>query len=103
MKPFSNNNTYSTTTGERLNRQQIETRIRKAKGLLIDQQLLHYGYNFCQSCGINQNAGIPLDCSHTVSVKECLETGKAELAFDVDNMRVLCRRCHNEHDKTFLG
>ena len=102
MKQFSTTNTYLTSTGERLNRAQIETRIKKAKAEKIDQFTLENDYCFCEECGVNaSNARI--DCSHDVSVKECLETGFAEKAFDVENIKLLCRNCHNEHDRTYIS
>ncbi len=93
-------NTYSCSNGTRLTRSQIESRIRIAKQQKIDLMNLDQGYIACEECAINyMNARI--DCSHTISVKKCLETGRAELAFDVDNIRLLCRSCHEKHDKLY--
>ena len=103
MKLHSKKNTYSTSGGTRLTRSQIESRIRAAKSTVIDRQLLSHGYNFCEECGVNASGGEPLDCAHDVSVKECLESGRAELAYDTMNIEVLCRPCHRKKDKTFLG
>lgn len=100
VENFSTKNTYSTSTGERLTRSQIESRIRTAKAQKIDHFTFEHGYVFCEECGINaSNARI--DCSHTISVKECLETGRAELSYDIDNVRLLCRECHSLHDKLY--
>ena len=66
-------------------------------------QILEWGYNYCEQCLINANAGQPLDVSHKESVKVCLESGQAQKAYSVDNLRVLCRKCHREHDKTALN
>ena len=89
--------TYSTSTGERLTTSQIETRITYAKGLKLDQQLQELGYNRCEDC-LRNATGTYLDCSHDISVKECKESGQAELAFDVNNIMVRCRDCHKKHD-----
>lgn len=97
MKKFSTSNTYSTSEGQRLNRSQIEDKIRDAKQELITNHLIEFGYAFCVEC-MRNGSGTRLDCSHVVSVKECLESGRAELAHDVDNLRLLCRECHKKHD-----
>ena len=103
MKPFSNKNTYKESSGARVTRGLIERRTREAKAKKIDLQLLEHGYNFCEECGRNASSGERLDCAHTISVKECLESGRAELAYDVNNIRILCRPDHRKQDKTFLG
>ncbi len=90
-------NTYSTSTGQRLTRSQIESRIRKAKANVINDQLINYGYNFCKWCG--RSTGTYLDCAHTIPVSKCLNSGQAELAYDEENIQVLCRECHKKHDK----
>lgn len=89
--------TYSTSTGERLTKSVIDRRIREAKAKLIDQQLLEYGYNFCVDC--LASSGVRLDCSHEISVDECQKSGRAELAYDVNNMKIRCRTCHQKKDK----
>ncbi len=97
MRMMSNRNTYSTSTGERLTRTQIEWKIRKAKEQVLRKQREVYGYNFCSVC--MRNDCVPIDCSHDISVKTCLEQGKAELAWDVNNIKPTGRRCHNIKDK----
>lgn len=96
------NNTYSTSTGERLKKSVIDRRVRKAKEAKIEQMKDRYGYVFCESCGRNASAGLPLDCSHDESVKSCQENGRAEKAYDVGNITIRCRECHRKHDKTNL-
>lgn len=90
--------TYSTSSGERLTRSQIETRIRNSKRELLENQILEHGYNFCEDCGRNAS-GTRIDCSHNISVKKCLEEGMAEIAWDKYNMKVLCRECHQKKDR----
>ncbi len=92
-------NTYSTTEGRRLTRSQIESRIRKAKAAVIDAQFMEHGYNFCTQCHRSDRI---LDCAHKIPVKTCLENGMAELAWDVQNIRLLCRECHQRYDKLNL-
>lgn len=95
-------NHFSTSTGERISKAEIDRRIRAAKQEKISRMYEEYGYIFCEVCGLNSNAGVPLDCSHTISVDECQKTGRAELAYDVSNIKIRCRKCHQIHDNTNL-
>lgn len=90
-------NHYKTSTGERIGKSEIDRRIREAKEKKLNLQLEEHGYNFCEDCG--RSGGEYLDCSHVVSVKKCQDEGMVELAYDVGNIRVLCRPCHQRHDK----
>ena len=92
-----NKPTYSTSCGDRLTTQQIELRMTKAKKKLIENQFIDLGYNVCSKCFKNDCK--PLDCSHNISVKKAKEMGRAELCFDISNMEVLGRRCHQIKDK----
>lgn len=90
-------NTYSTSNGERLKKSVIDALVKKAKKEKLRQQFEEYRYNFCETCGISN--GTYIDCSHQISVKKCQEEGKTELAFDVNNITILCRKHHEERDK----
>ena len=90
-------NTYKTSSGERIKKSVIDRLVRSAKSQVIVNQVNTFGYNFCEEC--KQSSGAYLDCSHTLSVDQCQKQGKSELAWDVDNIRVLCRSCHRKHDK----
>ena len=90
-------NTYSTSTGERFTQSQIDARIRIAKAKALEMQFDEYGFHFCQNCKRN-SSGTRLDMSHNISVKECKETGRTELAFDFRNLTILCRLCHSSKD-----
>ncbi len=92
-------NTYSSTDGTRCSRSQIEARMRRTKFDIIQKQLMEHQYNFCQQCGRSQAV---LDCAHKIPVKICLENGMAELAWDENNIRILCRECHRDYDNTSL-
>ncbi|WP_299116881.1 hypothetical protein [uncultured Winogradskyella sp.] len=91
MKP-----TYSTSEGERFTTSQIERKMNYAKGILIDKQLQEHGYNFCTEC--ERNDCKPLDCAHIISVKEAKETGRSELCWDINNMRIIGRVHHQKQD-----
>ena len=91
-------NTYTTSTGERLRQSVIDSLIRKAKAAKLQEQHDEHGYNHCEDCGIS--SGTYLDCSHDIGVKDAKESGRTELAFDVNNITIRCRKCHQIHDKT---
>ncbi len=90
-------NSYSCSDGSRLKQSVIDSLIRKAKANKIREQFEEYGYNFCEECKIS--SGVYLDCSHNISVKKCKENGETEKAFDVNNITIRCRKCHQIHDK----
>ena len=94
-------NSYRLSTGERIAKTTIDSRVRAAKKLVLATQLLEFGYNFCVDCGAS--AGVFIDCSHDVSVDQCQKEGRSELAWDVDNIKPRCRACHNKLDKLYLG
>jgi hypothetical protein len=90
-------NTYQTSKGERIKQSVIERLIRKAKEQKLRQQFDEFDYNFCEHCLIS--SGTYLDCSHKISVKDAKESGRTELCFDVNNIDILCRKCHQKRDK----
>lgn len=85
-------NHYFTSSGERVSKSVIDSRIRKAKKDKVDSM----DYPHCEECGIS--SGTYFDCSHIVSVKKCQESRETEKAWAVDNIRMLCRRCHELFD-----
>lgn len=93
-------NTYQTSSGKRFTQPQIEAKIRKAKAIVLQNQLDTMGYNVCVAC--LRNDCKPIDCSHTISVKEAKETGRTELCWDIENIVPLGRGCHQRHDKLDL-
>lgn len=90
-------NSYKCSDGTRLKQSIIDRLITKAKKNKVQSQFDDHGYNFCEECGIS--SGTYLDCSHDVSVKKAKEEGKTELCFDVNNITMLCRKCHQIKDK----
>lgn len=91
--------TYTTSTGEKFTQTQIDYKIRKAKKKKIEQFMDEYGYTFCEDCKIFNTI---IDCSHDISVDKCKKNGKLELAWDVNNITLRCRKCHEKHDKLNL-
>lgn len=94
-------NTYRCSSGERFTQTQIDAKIRVAKAKVLENQLDEYGYNFCEQCGRNAS-GTRLDCSHDISVKKAKEEGKTEQCWNVKNIIIRCRSCHQKHDKLNL-
>ena len=94
-------NTYRTSSGERFTQSQIERKITKAKAKALEKQIDDFGYNFCEQCGKNAS-GTRLDCSHEISVKRAKEEGRTEQCWNVQNIVIRCRSCHQKHDKLNL-
>ena len=90
-------NSYECSNGDRLKQSVIDRLITKAKAQKVREQFEDYQYNFCEECGISQ--GTYIDCSHDISVKKAKESGRTELCFDVNNITMLCRKCHQIKDK----
>lgn len=88
-------NHYYTSTGERIKKSVIDARVRKAKAEKLEHQRTAQGYNSCEDCDDSSDM---LDCSHDISVDICQKTGKSELAWDVKNITIRCRKHHLEHD-----
>jgi len=90
-------NSYLCSNGSRIPQSKIESLIKKAKAKVLENQIDSDGFNHCISCG--KSSGVMLDCAHVVSVKKAKEMGKTELCYDVNNIEILCRDCHQKYDK----
>lgn len=88
-------NTYQTSDGQRFKKSIIDQKIKQAKARKLEEMMDDYGYHFCEECKTNQGR---LDCSHTISVKQAQEEGQSELAWDVENIKIRCRSCHQKLD-----
>lgn len=102
-------NHFTTSTGERISKAEIDRRVRKAKAEKVQDQLNEHGFNFCEKCAIEgqpENANEmelkTLDCAHLESTDSCQKNGHAEKAFDKNNIAIMCRHHHREYDKTNL-
>lgn len=87
---------YYTSDGERLSQATLDRRIRRAKALKLEFQRDDHGYNFCESCKMNDAM---LDCSHDISVQHSKNNREAELCYSLDNITIRCRKCHQIYDK----
>ena len=102
---------FRCSNGARISKNEIDKRVREAKIQKLAEQKNEFGFNFCSDC---QKYGWPaekrannleyriLDCSHSVSVKACQESGRSELAWDLDNITIRCRFHHRRKDGTNL-
>ena len=92
-----NKPTYSDSEGNRYTTAQIDRKSDKAAKLLLEIQFINEGFNFCECC--KRNDCKPIDVSHTISRKEAKEKGIVEQIWNLDNLEILGRRCHNIKDK----
>ncbi|WBC28419.1 HNH endonuclease [Rhodobacteraceae phage LS06-2018-MD05] len=92
---------YKKSDGAYISKTYIDKRVRQAKKTIIEAQFDIYGFNFCQQC--QRSSGVRLDCSHIESVDSCQKNGYAEKSYDIDNIEILCRECHQKRDKLTLG
>ena len=86
------------SNGERIFKSKIDNNVRKAKQQKIAEFLEENDYLFCEDC--KKNTCLPIDCSHDISVDECQKSGRSELAWDVNNITLRGRRCHQLFDKS---
>jgi len=97
MKKISTTNNVRCSNGVRIRRITADGKIREVKAEKIRLFREQHGYIFCEDC--KRSGGMYFDCSHIIPVKECYESGRAELAWDVKNIKILCRECHQKKDK----
>ncbi len=111
MRQVSKTNHIHTSTGETLTRAEFNRRVNEAKEKKIQDQLNRFDFNFCEDCSKEGRiskiriGGIDfdfLDSSHEISVKECIELGRAELAYNIDYLTIRCRYHHRIFDKSNL-
>lgn len=98
-------NYYRKSNGDKVGKSEIDRNVNKAKAEKVKRQYEDNGYNFCEKCnkegqpsGINRMELSILDCSHNISVDECQKSGRSELAWDLDNIEILCRYHHQIKD-----
>jgi 5-methylcytosine-specific restriction endonuclease McrA len=89
-------NHYYTSQGDKISKSRIDALVRNAKKKALQLQYNEHGYNFCSHC--LRSSGVYLDCSHRISVDQAQKTRHTELAYDVNNIDILCRQCHQQRD-----
>jgi len=100
MRKVSKSNVYYTSDGKVLYSTVLEAKIYNAKRAKLAEFIITHGYFFCEDCNRNESCGEPIDLSHTISVKEAKESRRAELCYDLNNIKLRCRTCHRKHDKS---
>lgn len=93
-------NTYSDIFGNRWTTPEIEHKIKKVCLRKLEFQRNVHGYNFCEDC--KRNDCVPLDCSHDISRKYAKENGCVEVLWDLENIKIRGRKCHQKLDKLDL-
>ena len=101
------------SNGLNILKSKIDYKVRKAKQKKLILQLNEYGYNFCEECvdllknnnaiiieRINEMDFKILDCSHIDSVDSCQKNGYSEKAWEINNIKILCRFHHRKHDNS---
>ena len=91
-----NKPTYQDSEGNRYTTDQIDAKSKKTALRKLTDQLVDYGYNFCEEC--KRNDCKPIDVSHNVSRKKAKENGNVEIIWDPENMEILGRKCHQIKD-----
>lgn len=86
-----------TSWGERISTAECDYRTRLAKVEKLDKFKDEHGYYFCEEC--KRNDCVPIDCSHDISVDQAKKTGRTELCWDVNNITLRGRKCHQKHDR----
>lgn len=108
INSVSKTNRYTQSDGTKISAAALDRNIKLAKAIKISEMVENYDYIFCEDCN---EFGLPpqprnemelkiIDCSHNISVDEAKDSGRAELCYDVDNIRMRCRIHHKIHDKT---
>tara|TARA_R110002051_G_C8424141_1_gene452394 strand:- start:131 stop:418 length:288 start_codon:yes stop_codon:yes gene_type:complete len=92
-----NKPTYKDSFGNRYTTDEINRKSNESAKLKLQLQLDEHGYNFCEHC--KRNDCKPIDVSHTISRKEAKENGCVEVLWDIENMEILGRKCHQIKDK----
>ena len=91
-----NKPTYRDSLGKHYTTVQIDRKIAFAGKLKLFHQKQDEGYNFCTKC--KKNDCFPIDVSHNISRKKAKETGTVEVLWDLDNLKILGRKCHKIKD-----
>ena len=90
-------NSYKMTNGQRIAKITIDKNVRLAKQRKLKLFFDEHGFYFCEDCGRSDRK--PIDCSHDISVDQCQKRGESELAWNVKNITLRCRPCHQKYDK----
>ncbi len=84
---------FKTSEGIQMQKTVIDKLIREAKNE-FKQEAIEEGKPYCWSCGITTGY---ISASHIISVNKCQNDGRAEVAWNKDNLQLECNaECHPE-------
>jgi len=89
-------NKYTLSNGLKLEKAAIDRKIRQAKEAKLNEHFDKFGFYCCEKC--KKNTCLPITVSHIISVNDCQRNRKTELAWDLNNMKVLGLPCHRKYD-----
>jgi len=92
---------YKCSDGTRVSQSILDGKIRRAKAKKLKLLLEENNYLFCEECKHN-GSGTRLDMSHNISLKKAKDESKTEECWNVNNLTMLCRSCHQKKDKLGL-
>lgn len=92
---------YPLSNGLYIEKSTLDFRISQAKEEKLAKHMEIYGYYFCTTCRNNECK--PIDVAHILSVDWCQKNGQSELAYDLNNMVIEGRECHQKRDKLNLN
>ena len=79
------------SNGQSISKEKIDRNVSKAKKNYIENFRDQHSYLFCER---TKRSDLPLERSHIISVKECQESGRSELAWCQNNLELLTRAEH---------
>ena len=78
-------------------------RVENAKKAKKQKEYDEKGYLSCSECGKNSSGCPGIAASHIISVNECVGFGKAEIAYDLNNILLHGQKCHRKFEnKPFI-
>lgn len=86
---------YYLSDGSKQDKKKIDRLISEAKRKFWKEKELD-GFISCNNC--NRTDQSHYDVSHIVSVNDCQRNAETEKAYSLDNLEILCRTCHLEHE-----
>jgi site-specific DNA-methyltransferase (adenine-specific) len=90
IQEYRSMGSFKTEAGERVTKTFIDHKVRETKAVFVSDAI-DEGRNYCWSCGRTDTR---LSCSHIISVNDCQNDGRADKAWDYDNLQLECLECH---------
>jgi hypothetical protein len=99
IQEYRSMGSFKTEAGERVTKTFIDHKVRETKAVFVSDAI-DEGRNYCWSCGRTDTR---LSCSHIISVNDCQNDGRADKAWDYDNLQLECLECHAETERGVFG